>query len=241
MRSIKQSILFSFLVFLFSAISAIAQSTEDSPANTAPDVDSIMLNRSVVYLSCAKGESAPAECSDSKAQYIEVNTTVSDKENNTLLISYQVTDGRIVGQGRKVFWYLGGAKQGVHTITAIVDDGGGPKGRRVTKEIEVKSCPVCRAECDCPRLEVTASSKSVFAGDLVTFSVAAADGFSRKYVWSISAGRILSGQDTSTIRVQTDSLSPTLLTAAVENDQNRCNCENGVSETIEIKRRNSNP
>lgn len=145
MGFIKHSICFSFFVFLFCAIPSLAQSTE-GPPNTAPDVDSMTLNRSVVYRSCSKSENAPAECGDAKAQYVEVTTKVSDKENDPLIITYYVTAGRIVGQGRKVYWHFAGAMPGVHTITAIADDGGGPKGRRMTKEVEVKECESCTGQ-----------------------------------------------------------------------------------------------
>ena len=132
------------IIFLISTASnARAQDAEYAPSNTAPDVETVMLDHSVVYLKCSAGLSGPAECSDSKAQFVEVKTTVSDKENNPVIITYEVTAGRIVGQGQKVYWHLDGAKPGVHTITAIADDGGGPKGRRVTKEVEVKECENC--------------------------------------------------------------------------------------------------
>lgn len=143
MRSIKKSIFVTAFLLTLSTIQVIAQTVEGPPSNTAPDVDSITLNRSVVYLECANPLGSPAECSDQKSQYVEVKTTVTDKENNVVTITYQVTAGRIVGQGPKVYWYLAGVKPDFHTITAIADDGGGPKGRRVTKEVEVKACSNC--------------------------------------------------------------------------------------------------
>jgi hypothetical protein len=127
---------------LFIVGSGFAQTGEGAPPpNTPPDIVSITLDTSVVYLQCKTG-SGSTDCPD-KPPRVKVTAEAKDKEDDLLTFTYQVKTGRIVGQGRTVYWDLTGSFPGVHTITAIADDGGGPKGKRITKEVEVRECTDC--------------------------------------------------------------------------------------------------
>ncbi|MDQ3800096.1 MAG: hypothetical protein M3384_11625 [Acidobacteriota bacterium] len=102
-------------------------------------VRNLTLSKTEVFSSCpADGKS----CSGNE-QTIEIFTDGYDPENDVLTYNYNVSGGKIIGQGAKVVWDLSGAKPGTYTITAGVDDGCGVCGRTETKEVRVLECPNC--------------------------------------------------------------------------------------------------
>lgn len=101
--------------------------------NEPANVTLITLDRETVYSGCAGKPGS--ECDETK---IKVTTRAEDKENEVLLFTYTLTGGKIVGQGPSVTWDLSGVSPGMYSITAGVDDGGGIRGRTITKTVEVK-------------------------------------------------------------------------------------------------------
>lgn len=71
-------------------------------------------------------------------QKISVSTVAIDPENDVLTYNYEISAGKIIGQGSKVTWDLTGVKPGTYTITAWADDGCGKCGTTVTKTVVVK-------------------------------------------------------------------------------------------------------
>jgi hypothetical protein len=69
---------------------------------------------------------------------VSVVTVGKDPENDVLTYSYNVTAGRIIGQGANVKWDLNGVAAGTYSITAGVDDGAGIVGKTITKTVTVK-------------------------------------------------------------------------------------------------------
>ena len=82
------------------------------------------------------------KCSNNKME-ISVATEATDPEDDLLTYHYNISGGRIIGEGAKVIWDLSGVEPGTYTITAGVDDGCGICGPTVTKTVTVKECPDC--------------------------------------------------------------------------------------------------
>lgn len=86
-------------------------------------------------------------CNGKDCQYknteISVATEINEFEDDYLIYNYAVSGGRIVGEGKQVFWDLSGVQPGTYTITAGVDDGCGICGETKTKEVVVKECSDC--------------------------------------------------------------------------------------------------
>ena len=74
------------------------------------------------------------------------------------------------------------------------------------------------ASAQCPKIE-TSGTYTVMDGDVITFSVSVNAGdlrFSPKYDWTVSAGKLKSGQSTSVIKVDTTGTGGQTVTATVE-------------------------
>ena len=112
-------------------------------------VNSVTLSSTEVFLPCPPGQqSASGKCNDEMS--VNVSTSASDAENDTLVYNYTVSGGRIVGSGANVSWDLSGVRPGTYTVTAGVDDGCGICGETKTSTIEVKDCPDCRCSLHLP-------------------------------------------------------------------------------------------
>ena len=201
--------------------------------NQPANVEAVSLSSREVVLGCKAGFKPKSGESCPDGTTISVATRAADAENDVLTYNYTVSGGRIVGQGANVTWDLSGLRPGTYTITAGVDDGCGFCGKAVSETVTVRDCN-CEAICSCPSLDVSGGGV-VQPGQSMIFTANMAGGTPATvtYNWSVSAGRIASGQGTSSITVDTTGLSNTNVTATV-NISNPCptaNCRTTASET----------
>lgn len=214
--------------------------TEGKVENKFADVTNLELSETRVTVPCGPG-TRPAEgsnCSDDMA--VNVTTTAVDPENDVLTYNYTVSGGRIVGQGANVSWDLSGVQPGTYTVTAGVDDGCGVCGKTQTRTITVESCN-CVTQCVCPTLTVTGPSEITAPGGVMTFTANLSGGSSEDYTynWTVTAGEIIEGQGTPSIRVQTTAdMAGQNVTATVEVRSATCTtCNRSESETGAIQPR----
>jgi hypothetical protein len=149
---------------------------------------------------------------------LQLTTTASDPDSDTLLYTYNVTGGRIGGDGPNVNWDFTGLAPGAYTATVEVDDGLG--GIAVASAaIKIVHCSDCIPICElCPAISVTCPSE-VDPNSTATFAANFTQGtsaISETYKWTVSAGTITSGQGTSAITVNTTGLGGQTVSATVE-------------------------
>lgn len=158
---------------------------------------------SSIALPCASNERS-ATCTPSTDQRIQLTTTATDPDGDTLSYVYpQPSGGRIEGEGPNVVWNLEGVPPGEYTAKVQVSDGCGC----VTESsvtVFVSLCPDCLPEVrPCPQLNITAPD-IMTAGEPVTFTVSVSGlppGEVPTYQWTVTGGRIVSGDGTSEVTV----------------------------------------
>jgi len=146
-----------------------------------------------------------------------LTTTASDPDGDTLLYSYNVTGGRVSGDGASVSWDLSGMGPGTYTASVEVDDGCGCI-TAATTTVTIADCGDCERDLVCPTLTVNCPSE-VEDGAPATFTANFTQGtpvVSETYNWTVSAGTITSGQGTSSITVDTKGTGGQTITATVE-------------------------
>lgn len=182
--------------------------------NAAPVIASFAASRTSITLPCPPGEiSKSGTCPVTADMQVQLATSASDPDGDTLLYTYTVTGGRISGEGANVGWDLTGVTPGTYTASVEVDDGCGCITFSSTT-ITVAACPDCMPPC--PTLSVSCPS-DVDQGTPVTFTANVSGGpGSQTYNWSVSAGTITSGQGTPTITVDTSNQGGQTITATVE-------------------------
>lgn len=104
--------------------------------NAPPTLQS-WLSSSFVYLPCDIKENRSFYLNNIYS--IDITSYATDPDGDTLLYTYSVTGGKIVGSGKNVKWDLSDAASGKYAITVEVDDGHGAVIQE-QKEIEVVKC-----------------------------------------------------------------------------------------------------
>jgi hypothetical protein len=156
-------------------------------------------------------------------------------EGKPLRYRWTVSGGNIEGDGTDVIWDLAGAQPGVYSASVTVESGpvDNPLCTAFTStKVVVRTCPPPRPVC--PNVSIYCPDVQQ-AGTPVTFTASVSGGtvgVTPVYNWTVSAGKIISGQGSPTITVDTAGLSGQSIaaTVAVEgyNLDCRANCQASV-------------
>lgn len=202
-----------------------------------PPTATLAASSATVTLPCQPG--FRSDTCPTSVQTVQLTTTASDPDGDTLLYSYTVTGGRVTGDGANVTWDLSGVGPGTYTATVDVDDGCGCITTSSTT-VTVAACPNCVEEGikpnPCPTsVTVDCPSQPVPEGAPVTFTANVKGGpGNQTYNWTVSAGTISSGQGTSSITVDTTKLGGQSVTATVELGGLDPNCNRTASCTASV-------
>ncbi len=209
--------------------------------NQFANVTALDLSETTVTNGCPDGQIPAEGATCSPDMMVDVRTTAVDPENDVLTYVYTVSGGRITGQGANVSWDLTGVSPGTYTITAGVDDSCGVCGTTQTKTVTVANCncftpPPPPINCTCPTISVSGPTDVTQPGETMTFTANLSGGSQRNatYNWTVSQGRIDSGQGTSTITVLTDASATGNVTATVDVGGLCADCTTTSSETAGI-------
>lgn len=202
-----------------------------------PPTASLATSSETITLPCAPGEESTS-CTPSSSQAVQVMTTATDPDGDTLLYSYTVTGGRVTGDGANVSWDLTGVSPGTYTVTVDVDDGCGCI-TSASHTVTVAPCTGCAIPTpvrNCPTaVNVECPTEPVKPGTPVTFTANIAGGpGNQTYNWTVSAGTISSGQGTSSITVDTTNLGGQSVTATVELGGLDPSCNRTASCTAQV-------
>jgi hypothetical protein len=190
---------------------------EPSILPNQPPTASLAASASTITLPCPADMHSSGACASGATSSVNLTTTASDPDGDTLLYSYTVTGGRVTGEGANVGWDLSGLGPGTYTASVDVDDGCGCITSSTTT-VTIASCSDCVPNLVCPTVNVTCPS-DVSEGGSITFTANFTQGTPQvtpTYNWTVSAGTITSGQGTSTITVDTKGLGGQTVTATVE-------------------------
>jgi len=178
-----------------------------------PMVHSITTSKSLITFcpTTATGNSNLA-CSPDREVKLVANATDSD---NTLLYTWTVTGGTLRGEGRAVTWDLSGLAEGSYTATVEVNDGSQHTANGSTT-VTIALCSGCESPPPlCPTVSVSCSNR---VDSQTTFEATVAGGDPEMkpiYNWSVTAGKIISGQGTSKLTVDISDLGSRSITATV--------------------------
>lgn len=112
----------------------LPKSIEDFPNGT---INSLDLDKNAIVEKCI------CENSGSATPYqVKVSTNAVGTEEE-LIYKYEVTGGRIIGQGANVIWDLSNVKLGDYIITVSVDDGCGFCSEPKNEVVRVIKCRDC--------------------------------------------------------------------------------------------------
>ena len=229
---IRKTFLFAIvaavLVGIFATSSSAQRRTRDRVAG-APSL-SLMAQPTVVR-----------NC-EGDAGTVRLNANATSSSGNPLNYKWTANGGRISGSGANVTWDLAGARPGVYTAVVDVDEGDPNCAAFSSIAVVVTDCPpLPPTPPSCPTVSVTCPD-SATENAPVTFSADVSGGSANVtpvYNWTITAGRIISGQGTTSITVDTAGLAGQTIRATldVEGYGMPCPASCSVSLPIDVKAR----
>ncbi len=186
----------------------------------------------------------PSRANPANSQ-VQITSTASDPDGDTLLYTYTTTAGRIVGEGPNVTLDLTGVAPGTNvTVTSEVDDGCGCIAFDTTN-VEVTECPAPPiVDIPCPTVTLTCLD-TVNVGSPATLTANLSGGDTNvtpTFNWTVTAGTITSGQGTPSITVDTTGLGGQSFTATATvggydpTCQNTASCTVGVQQDVQFRK-----
>jgi hypothetical protein len=160
-------------------------------------------------------------------------TARASPNNNPIRYRWRVTSGRIDGEGAAVAWQLAGVAPGQHKAYLVINTGSANELCEATAYTLVTVKPVV-PKPTCPTVGITCPEQ-IKAGQPVTFSSSLSGGTGNVpsiFNWTVSSGRIISGQGTSSITVDTSGLEGQSLKASLSMGAYEVEC--AASCTIEF-------
>jgi hypothetical protein len=186
--------------------------------NQPPVISSFTASASSITLPCPPDmHSRGGACPTAASSTVQLTTTASDPDGDTLLYTYSVTGGRVTGDGANVSWDLSGVGPGTYTASVEVDDGCGCI-TAATTTVTIASCSDCIPNVVCPAIS-SSCPDAVDPGQSITFTATVGNGTppASGYNWTVSAGTITSGQGTTSITVSTtDAMAGQSVTASLD-------------------------
>jgi hypothetical protein len=186
------------------AMSMFASATAQSNKKNQPERPS-----GPPSLSLAADPTVIKACDDESSR-VRLVATASSADGAPLRYKWTTNGGKMRGEGANTSWDLAGVQPGVYQAFVEVDDGRDLNCVAFSSvSINVTACPPPPPEIVCPNVTVScpdAASENAPATFTATIS-GGSPGITPSYNWTVSAGRIISGQGTPNITVDTTGLA----------------------------------
>lgn len=203
-----------FFSSIVDGITGVFRRSNPLPCSLPPFVHLVSSNSLITVCPPAQ-RSQNQSCSSSHEVMLTADAPELDSQ---FLFTWAVTAGRLRGEGSKVTWDLNGVSSGTYTATVEVNDGNQLTSISSTK-VEVGLCSDCiMASNPCPTVWVTCPAVADSKQPIV-FEASIAGGYALEtvtYSWSVTAGKITSGQGTSKITVDASGIARQSITATVK-------------------------
>lgn len=147
---------------------------------------------------------------------VRLNTRTENLSGN-VNYSYSTTGGRVIGSGANATWDLSDVQPGVYTATVEADNAFAAEGCKAFSSavVVVRDCAPVAVRCPVVRVLAPENTQP---GKPLTFvaQVGSGGNIAPNFTWTVSGGKITSGQGTPAITVDTAGLGGTNVTAALQ-------------------------
>jgi hypothetical protein len=185
-------------VFL-SAAQVFAQKPQAVSASNAP-----------LTLSLTSDVNIVRACDNSGAPRVQLTAKAVSPNGNPIKYKWTTDDGVISGEGPIVTWNLAGLKPGYHKASLDIVSAGAEGTCQAFSSVTVLVNPCAEARPVCPAIEISCPTY-VAVDQPLTFTSRYSGGVPANitpvYNWTVSAGTIIAGQGTDTIKVDTKGLA----------------------------------
>ncbi len=237
-------ILSHFILYTNYSPTAIILNNQTQTSPTPKQIAKIKLSKNSLKVPCSLENPLVDKESCDENMSIDVSAFL-ENTNDLLSYEYDVTGGRIIGQGKNVLWDLKDVNFGAYEIFARLKD----NQNRIldvseTKTITVEDCG-CGAECFCSSFfEITSpdikdTDSKVKRGDKMVFIVTGGEtSEDTVFNWQVKGGEIIyEGHEKSLIRViiTSNKTEKELKVSVKVNNYDYClMCSSEASKTFKI-------
>jgi len=187
------------LVVLLSAGHVSAQKPQVVSAASAPLSLALTTDANIVRA-----------CDNSGAPQVQLTAKAVSPSGNPIKYKWTTSDGMISGEGPVVTWNLAGLKPGYHKVSLDIQSIGTEGTCQAFSSVSVLVNPCTEVRPVCPAIEITCPT-NVGVDQPLTFTSRYSGGVPASiapvYNWTVSAGTIIAGQGTDTIKVDTKGLA----------------------------------
>ena len=187
----------ALLVFL-SGAHVFAQKQQVVSAASAPLTLSLISDANIVRA-----------CDNSGAPQVQLTAKAVSPSGNPIKYKWTTDAGVISGEGPIVTWNLAGLKPGYHKASLDIVSTGNDGTCQAFSSVSVLVNPCAEVRPVCPAIEISCPT-NVALDEPLTFTSRYSGGVPANitpiYNWTVSAGTIISGQGTDTIKVDTKGL-----------------------------------
>lgn len=187
------------LVVFLSAVQAFAQKPQVVSAAGAP-----------LSLSLTSDTNIVRACDNSGAPRVQLTAKAVSPGGNPIKYKWTTNAGVISGEGPIVTWNLAGLKPGYHKASLDIQSAGSDGTCQAFSSVTVLVNPCAEVKPVCPAIEITCPT-NVAVDQPLTFTSRYSGGTPASvqpvFNWTVSAGTIIEGQGTDTIKVDTKGLS----------------------------------
>ena len=168
---------------------------------------------------------------------VRLVATASSAEGGALRYKWNINGGRLVGEGPNTTWDLSGAQPGLYQAVVEVDDGRDQGCVAFSSaNVLVTECPPIKPVPVCPTISI--SCPEVVSEDQpLTFTArisGGSGGMTQSYNWTVTAGRIISGQGTPQITVDAHGLAGQTVRASIDVSGYGVPCEASCATSLPI-------
>ena len=186
------------LVVFLSTAHVFAQKPQVISATNAP-----------LSLSLTSDANIVRACDNSGAPQVQLTAKAVSPGNNPIKYKWTTSDGTIIGEGPVVTWNLAGLKAGYHKASLDIQSIGNDGTCQAFSSVSVLVNPCAEIKPVCPAIEISCPT-NVALDQPLTFTSRYSGGVPANitpvYNWTVSAGTIIEGQGTDTIKVDTKGL-----------------------------------
>lgn len=209
----------------FVSVPSLAQTRTVSTAN-AP-----------LSLTLTSDTNSVSACANGGAPQVKLTANAVSPGGYPIKYKWSTEAGVITGEGPVVTWSLAGLKPGYHKASLDIQSVGAEASCQAFSSITVLVNPCPPVKPVCPAIEITCPT-TVEVDQPITFTSRYTGGVPANvtpvYNWSVSAGTIIEGQGTSTIKVDTKGLGGQTVRATLSIGGYTLECSADCAVTIPL-------
>ena len=169
----------------------------------------VKTNNPPLTLSLSSSPTTVTACSEAGGPKVQLTANAVSPGGNPIKYRWTTSGGTITGEGSVVTWDLTGLKPGYHKASLDIQSNGVDGECHAFSSVSVLVNPCAVIPPVCPTIEIVCPT-NIAIDQPLTFTSRASGGtpsIPAVYNWTVSAGSIIEGQGTNTIKVDTTGLA----------------------------------